>query len=218
MILATIELQKIATRRSIWSDQIMQTIAKQSQKTYSPSEYLAQEVIAETRHEYVNGEIREMTGGKPNHNLIVLNLASTLHYALKRQPYRAFVTDQRLWIPDRQIYTYPDVMVMAEPLQFQEGRRDTLINPVLIGEVLSDGTRGYDCGEKFATYRTIVSLQEYLLIEQEQVGVMHYIKQAEHQWLLQEYTQLEEVIKLKLIDLPISMNDLYDKVDFAIDS
>jgi len=194
----------------------MQTLEKSITKTYTPSEYLVQEVMSDTRHEYINGEIREMTGGKPNHNLIVLNLASVLHFALKRQPYRAFVTDQRLWIPDRQIYTYPDVMVMAEPLQLQEGRSDTLINPVLIAKVLSEGTRGYDCGEKFAAYRTIACFQEYLLIEQDQHLVMHYVKQAERQWLLQEYTQLQEVIKLKLVDLEINMNDLYDRVDFSL--
>jgi Uma2 family endonuclease len=192
----------------------MQILEKPPAKTYSPSEYLTQEVMADTRHEYINGEIREMTGGKPNHNLIVLNLASVLHFALKRQPYRAFVADQRLWIPDRQIYTYPDVMVMAEPLQFQEGRRDTLMNPILIAEVLSEGTRGYDCGEKFTAYRAIPCFQEYLLIEQDQFLVMHYTKQTERQWLLQEYNQPDEVIKLKLIDLEIKMEDLYDKVDF----
>jgi Uma2 family endonuclease len=192
----------------------MQTSEKPPSKTYSPSEYLAQEVMADTRHEYINGEIREMTGGKPNHNLILGNFYALLNFALKRQPYRAFVTDQRLWIPDRQIYTYPDVMVMAEPLQFQEGRRDTLMNPLLIAEVLSDGTRGYDCGEKFSAYRTIACFQEYLLIEQDQFLVMHYVKQAERLWLLQEYTQLQEVIKLKFVDLEIRMDDLYDKVDF----
>jgi len=192
----------------------MQTSEKPPSKTYSPSEYLAQEVMADTRHEYINGEIREMTGGKPNHNLILGNFYALLNFALKRQPYRAFVTDQRLWIPDRQIYTYPDVMVMPEPLQFQEGRRDTLMNPLLIAEVLSDGTRGYDCGEKFSAYRTIACFQEYLLIEQDQFLVMHYVKQAERLWLLQEYTQLQEVIKLKFVDLEIRMDDLYDKVDF----
>jgi len=192
----------------------MQTIEKPPSKTYSPSEYLAQEVMADTRNEYINGEIREMTGGKPNHNLIVLNLASVLHFALKRQPYRAFVTDQRLWIPDRQIYTYPDVMVMAEPLELQEGRQDTLMNPLLIAEVLSDGTRGYDCGEKFTAYRTIACFQEYLLIEQDQFLVMHYLKQAERQWLLREYTQSHEVIKLQALGLEISLEDLYNKVDF----
>jgi Uma2 family endonuclease len=196
----------------------MQTLEKPPAKTYTLTEYLAQEVMSETRHEYINGEIREMTGGKPNHNLILGNFYALLNFALKRQPYRAFVTDQRLWIPDRQIYTYPDVMVMAEPLQFQEGRQDTLINPVLIAEVLSDGTRGYDCGEKFAAYRTIPCFQEYLLIEQDQYSVMHYVKQAEHLWLLQEYTQLQEAIRLKFVDLEISVDDLYAKVDFSLGS
>ncbi|NJK35255.1 MAG: Uma2 family endonuclease [Oscillatoriales cyanobacterium SM2_2_1] len=183
------------------------------EKTISPQEYLETEVRSHLRHEYKNGEISEMTGGKPNHNMIVLNLATVLNYALKRKPYRAFVTDQRLWIPDRQIYTYPDVMVIAEPLQLEEGRQDTVVNPLLIAEVLSDSTRGNDCGEKFAAYRTIATFCEYLLLEQDRVEVMHYTKQAENQWLLKEYTQPQATLSLQTIALEITVADLYDKVD-----
>ncbi|MGB3560607.1 MAG: Uma2 family endonuclease, partial [Geitlerinemataceae cyanobacterium] len=148
----------------------------EEQKIYTPDEYLDFEVNSEFRHEYINGEIVPMTGGTPNHNQITGNLYAALNFALKRQPYRVFVADQRLWIPQRRIYTYPDVMMVAGELQLQEGRRDTIMNPLAIAEVLSPSTRSYDKDEKFSAYRTISTFQEYLLIEQSKMHVEHYTK------------------------------------------
>ena len=107
---------------------------------YSLSEYFKQEIESQTRHEYIDGKIVAMTGGTPNHNRIIGNLLVALHTALRDQLYAVFVTDQRLWIPERRIATYPDIMIMPEPLSYQEGRKDTLINPILITEVLSSST------------------------------------------------------------------------------
>ena len=89
----------------------------EQKKVYTPEEYLEFELNSEERHEYINGEIALMTGGTPNHNQIALNLSGALNFALKRQPYRVFVTDQRLWIPKKRIHTYPDVMVVQGELQ-----------------------------------------------------------------------------------------------------
>ncbi|MES1025552.1 Uma2 family endonuclease [Gloeocapsa sp. BRSZ] len=136
------------------------------QRTYTDEEYLNIEVTSEERHEYVNGEIRLMTGGTPNHNDIAGNLYVLLKLALKGKPYRTFYADQRLWIADRNLYTYPDVMVVPRPLQLQIGRNDTITNPVMIAEVLPKSTQDYDRGEKFVAYRTIDSFCEYLLIDQ----------------------------------------------------
>lgn len=146
-------------------------------KNYTSEEYLELELNSEQRHEYINGEIIPMTGGTPNHNQIAGNFYAALNFALKRQPYRVFVTDQRLWIPKKRIYTYPDVMVVRGELQLQEGRRDTLINPFIIAEVLSAATRSYDKDEKFLAYRTIPTFQEYLLIDQYKVHIEHFLKQ-----------------------------------------
>lgn len=107
-------------------------------KVYTPEEYLEFEVNSEERHEYINGEIVLMTGGTPNHNQIAGNFYAALNFALKRQPYRVFVTDQRLSIPHKRIYTYPGVMVVQGELQLQQGRRDTITNPLMIAEVLSE--------------------------------------------------------------------------------
>lgn len=138
----------------------------QEKRDYSPIEYLELEVISESRHEYIDGQIIPMTGGTPNHNQIAGNVSATLNFALKRQPYRVFIADQRLWIPKKRIHIYPDVMVVAGSLEFSEGRKDTITNPLVICEVLSKSARSYDLDEKFAAYRTIASFQEYVLIDQ----------------------------------------------------
>ena len=184
-------------------------------QTYSPQEYLALEVESLERHEYINGEIVPMVGGMPNHNGIALNVASELRFALKRQPYRIFMADQRLWIPAANIYTYPDVMVMAEPIKMVPNRTDTVMNPLLIAEVLSNSTKGYDRIEKFAAYRTISQFQEYLLLDQSSYSVEQYIKQAPNQWLFVEHSGAEATIALHSVAVELSIADLYDKVEFA---
>ncbi|GAB1544164.1 Uma2 family endonuclease [Scytonema sp. NUACC21] len=185
-------------------------------KNYTSEEYLELEINSEQRHEYINGEIIPMTGGTPNHNQIALNFSAALNFALKRQPYRVFVTDQRLWIPKKRIYTYPDVMVVQGELQLQEGRRDTITNPLIIAEVLSAATRGYDKDEKFLAYRTIPTFQEYLLIDQYKVHIEHFFKTDNKRWSFLEYDEIHETLSLNSISFEISLTDIYDKVDFEI--
>ena len=185
-------------------------------KVYTPEEYIDIEVNSEERHEYINGEIILMTGGTPNHNQIALNLSGALNFALKRQPYRVFVTDQRLWIPRKRIYTYPDVMVVQGDLQLQEGRRDTITNPLMIAEVLSDSTRNYDKDKKFAAYRTIPSFQEYLLIDQYTMHIEQYFKTEQKRWTFSEYDDANETVSLNSIPFQIMLEEIYDKVDFEL--
>jgi Uma2 family endonuclease len=186
----------------------------EEKKYFTPEAYLEQELNSQERHEYLDGEIVRMAGGMPNHNRILLNIGAALNFALKRQPYDAFVTDQRLWIPQKRIYTYPDVMVIQGELQLQAGRRDTVTNPVMIAEVLSDSTEAYDRSRKFAAYRTIPSFQEYLLIHQDTLQVEHYYRTAPHQWIFSEYDDESAVLTLSAVPFEISLADLYDKVEF----
>jgi Uma2 family endonuclease len=183
---------------------------------YSPQEYLELEVNSEIRHEYINGLIIPMTGGTPNHNQLALNFSGTLNYLLKRQPYQVFVTDQRLWIPSRKIHTYPDIMVVKTPLEYEEGRTDTLVNPVMIAEVLSKSTKGYDRDEKFAAYRTIPTLQEYILIDQYTIHIEQYFKTDNNQWIFSEFTDGNINLNLASISCQMTLSDIYDKVDFNI--
>jgi Uma2 family endonuclease len=182
------------------------------QQIYSPEEYLELELASETRSEYRNGAIIPMTGGTPDHNELAINLASLLKTALRGKPYRIFATDQRLWIPDRNIYTYPDVMVIEKPLQLQTGRTDTVTNPCFIAEVLSKSTQDYDRGEKFSTYRTLDSFREYLLIDQYSIRVDHYVKTAPNQWLLSEYIE-PKTLSLTTFDMQIEISSLYENID-----
>ncbi len=184
------------------------------QRTYTREEYLNLEVASEERHEYVDGDIKLMTGGTPDHNDIGGNLYVLLKLALKGKPYRTFYTDQRLWIPDRNLYTYPDVMVIEKPLQLQSGRTDTVMNPCFVAEVLSKSTRDYDHGEKFSAYRMINSFCEYLLIDQYSIHVEHYVKTSANQWLLSEYREPETSLLLNRLEVQIKIGDLYENIDF----
>ncbi|NEP78094.1 MAG: Uma2 family endonuclease [Okeania sp. SIO3C4] len=165
-------------------------------------------------NEYINSEIISITGGTPNHNQISLNFSAALNFSLKNQSYRVFVADQRLWIPNKSIYTYPDVMVTSGDLQLQTGRKDTILNPLIIAEVLSKSTRNYDKDEKFAAYRTIPTFQEYLLIDQYAMQVEKYYQTAHKQWIFSEYNEASETISLNSISFQITMADIYNKVEF----
>ena len=121
-------------------------------------EYLDLETVAEYKSEYRDGQIIPMAGGTPNHNRIAGNFYASLNFALKGQAYDVFTSDLRLWIPQARLYTYPDVMVVSGQLQFAESRRETITNPLIIVEVLSESTANYDRGEKFRLYRTIPTL------------------------------------------------------------
>jgi Uma2 family endonuclease len=187
-------------------------IVQAEAKIYSPEEYLELEVNSEDRHEYINGEVVCVTGGTPNHNKITGNLYAALNFLLKRQPYEVYVTDQRLWIPQKRIYTYPDVMVIAQPIEYAKGRSDTLINPLFIAEALSKSTQDYDRGDKFIAYRTISTFQEYLLIDQYSIHIEHYFKTDKRHWTFVEYEDLGETIALESLACQITVADLYDKV------
>jgi Uma2 family endonuclease len=182
--------------------------------TISSEEYLALEVESETRNEYRNGEILPMTGGTPAHNKLASALNALLWFALRDQPLSLFMTDQRLWIPAANIHTYPDIMVIRDPLVFQAGRRDTVMNPVFVAEVLSDSTKAYDRTDKFAAYRSIEGFEEYLLIDQAKVSVEHYVKQAENQWLFASYDRLDVQLVLTSLGAQISLADLYSTINF----
>lgn len=187
----------------------------QEQHYYTPEEYLEFETNSQERHEYINGEVILMTGGLPNHNRIAGNFYAALNFALKGKPYDVFVTDQRLWIPKKQIYTYPDVMVVQGELQLQEGRRDTITNPLIIAEVLSQSTKAYDQDEKFKAYRTIPTFVEYILIDQYSMHVEQYFQTEPQKWIFCEYDGGDACLSLNSISFAISLVEIYDKVNFT---
>ncbi len=188
----------------------------QTKKVYTPEEYLELEVDSEIRSEYCNGDIIPMTGGTPNHNEIAGNLYVLLKSSLRGKEYRTFYVDQRLWIPGASLYTYPDVMVLPKPIEFQIGRKDTVVNPCFIAEVLSKSTQNYDRGDKFFAYRTIPNLQEYFLIDQYRIHVEHYVKTSTHQWLFSEYDDPTTILSFSSLGYQLEIADLYEGIDLSV--
>jgi Uma2 family endonuclease len=190
---------------------MMQTV----ERIYTAEEYLELELNSPERHEFVDGDIRLMTGGTPDHNVTAGNLVVVLKLALRGKPYSTFVTDQRLWIPACNLYTYPDVMVIPQPLELQTGRTDTVTNPCFIAEVLSNPTKDYDRGDEFLAYRTIPTFQEYLLVDQYSIHVEHHVKTSPNQWLLSEYSSPDIILTLSSFDCQFRIADLYEGIDLA---
>lgn len=190
-------------------------VAHAETQHYTADEYLELEIAAAQRSEYCDGKIIPMTGGTPNHNDIAGNLYILLKSALKGKNYRTFYADQRLWIPANNFYIYPDVMVLSKPLELQTGRKDTVINPCFIAEVLSKSTQNYDRSEKFVAYRTIPTFQEYLLIDQYRIHVEHYVKTTVNQWLFSEYDDPTITLLFSTIEVTMQIADLYEHIDFV---
>ena len=189
----------------------MQLIAKQY---YTPEEYLELEATADYKSEYIDGQIIAMAGASINHNRISLNLSSGLNFAFRNQNYEVFMGDMRLWIPQKLIYTYPDVIIIADEPEFFNNRTDTITNPQVIIEVLSKSTKSYDREDKFAAYRTIPTFQEYLLIDQNRIHVEQFFKTGKKRWTLCEYDEEDENISLETVSFEISLQNLYNKVKF----
>ena len=187
-------------------------------KTLSLEEYRNLETIAEVKHEYHDGEIIEMTGGSINHNRLVRNLIRLLDNALRKTIYEVFPSDLRLWIPQYNRGLYPDLMIIAgEPL-FSDNRNDEILNPCVIIEVLSPSTSSYDRGDKFRYYRSIPQLNQYLLVSQGEILIESYSKTSENNWLLQEYTPARGIISLDSLGISLNLVDIYEGVDFNLNS
>lgn len=175
---------------------------------YTPEEYLEWEEQADYKHEYRDGEIVPMTGGTTNHNKIALNVAAYLKFALRGHNYDVYIGDVSLWIPRYRQYTYPDIMVIQRPPVYSGTGTTTVMNPMLITEVLSKSTQNYDQGDKFTYYRSIPELQEYILIAQQDYKVMQYVKNDKSQWILTEYEGETSQFKLASFDIHFNFNEL----------
>jgi len=184
-------------------------------KYMTPEEYLAMEEASEIKHEYYQGETFAMAGGSVNHNRVNKNLVKHFESGLSGKPCEAFMDNMRLWIKANGLFTYPDLMVVCGEPEFYEGRDDMITNPVVIVEVLSKTTQDYDRGDKFKLYRSIPTLQEYILIDQYSVHIEQYYLEAPKKWAFVEYNELTDILKFAKIDFQISLQDIYRRVEFA---
>ncbi|MEH1822939.1 MAG: Uma2 family endonuclease [Nostoc sp.] len=182
---------------------------------YTPEEYLEIEEKAEYKSEYRDGEIVPMTGGTTNHNKIAGNFYAYLKFGLRGKNYDVYIGDVRLWIPRYRQHTYPDVMVIEGQPIYTGTSTTTVMNPILIAEVLSKSTKNYDQGDKFLYYRSIPEFKEYILIDQYQYHVMQYVKTAESQWSFTELEDESATLSLQTVDFQIELRDLYEQINFA---
>jgi Uma2 family endonuclease len=187
-------------------------MSSQPRARLSPEEYLAIERQSEYRSEFFDGEIIAMTGASRRHNLIVANLTRELTQQLKGKPCELYPNDMRVKVTSSRLYTYPDVVIACGEPQFEDEYVDTLVNPTLVIEVLSESTESYDRGKKFGYYRTIESLAEYLLIAQDEYKIEQYIKQADKRWLLSEASLLDVTVELESIQCVLVLKEVYDRV------
>ncbi|MCL1494248.1 MAG: Uma2 family endonuclease [Pseudanabaena sp. Salubria-1] len=183
-------------------------------KRYTVDEYLELEEKAEFKSEFDNGDIIPIAGATANHNILTAKFLARILLALEDLDYAVFMNDMRLWMPDQERYTYPDVMVVKGQPIFTDEKQTGITNPCLIVEVLSNSTGEYDRENKFKLYRSIPSFQEYILVEQTSYGVEQYAKQANGKWLLADYVGEDAVLKLESVDFEISLMDLYKRVAF----
>lgn len=182
-------------------------------KYYTPREYLAVEREAGFRHEYMDGEIFAMAGGNKRHNLISANVIRVIGNQILDRSCSVYGSDMRIKIPFTNAYTYPDVVGLCGPEEFEDDTEDNLLNPALIVDVLSKSTEAYDRGAKFESYQTIESLREYVLITQEPFRVEQFVRRDANTWTYFEFRSADDVLKLHSIECELCLRDIYHKVE-----
>lgn len=175
----------------------------------SIEEYLVAERAGTEKHEYYKGEIFAMSGASISHNRIQMNVTREIGNALKGKSCDVFGSDLRVHIPSNSLFTYPDAVIVCGELQTLDDAFDTVLNPTVIFEILSPSTQSYDRGDKFNLYRAIPSLQEYVLIASETVGVEKYTRQDNGQWLLQEWKEVSNAVLLESISYALPLAEIY---------
>jgi Uma2 family endonuclease len=183
---------------------------------YTFEDYLAAErAELHIRHEYVAGEVFAMVGATATHNIIVANLIGGLWTQMKGSPCFVYSNDMRVRIESADASLYPDVLAHCGDPQFHDDRQDVLLNPALVVEVLSPSTEAYDRGDKFAIYRRLPSLQEYLLVSQERMRAELFLRGPDGRWLLGEYSGPEESVPLESVGCALPLSEIYDKVGLS---
>jgi Uma2 family endonuclease len=187
--------------------------AKAKERLMTVEEYLAFEERSKIRHEFINGEVFAMAGGKRNHSLIASNTGTELAVQLRNRNCEVHFGDFRVK-GNGDVYFYPDVTVVCGEVRLVPDVFDTLENPSVICEVLSKSTEARDRGEKSKAYRRLESLTDYVLISQNQMHIEHYIRQADGFWKLREHTEADEKIVFESLGCELSLAEIYRRVEF----
>ena len=185
-----------------------------TRKTYTPEEYLEFEREAEVRHEYLDGEIYEMAGESLSHSRVCVNLGGEVRNKLKGKTCEALSPNMKVKTSTASLFSYPDLtIVCGEPL-FHDTKKDVLVNPKVIFEVLSPSTANYDRTKKFMRYRLgNETLTDYILVSQDFCFVEHFTKQANGEWIYRSLSELTENLLIETIDCELSLQEIYDRVE-----
>lgn len=189
-------------------------MAAQPQQHVTPEQYLELERAAENRHEYFAGQMFAMAGASYAHTLILSNFSWHIRNSVHAKGCAVLVNDLRMRVSPSGLYTYPDIVVVCGEPKFVDDRKDTITNPVVIIEVLSPSTEAYDRGFKSGQYRTIESLEAYVLVSQSEARVEVFQRQTSGGWLLTEFLGIESTCALASIDSTVALRDIYDGVTF----
>jgi Uma2 family endonuclease len=184
---------------------------------HTPQQYLALERDAEYKSEFVGGQIYATSGASREHILIARNIFAELHAQLRSQPCESYMGDMRVKVSSTGMYTYPDVVVVCGEPHFEDDHVDTLLDPTILIEMLSPSTEAYDRGDKFAHYRRLTSLTDYVLVSQDKARVEHFVRQGNmsSQWVLTEISGLAGVLQLASLGCQVALSDVYDKVGLS---
>ncbi|MBS1809244.1 MAG: Uma2 family endonuclease [Acidobacteria bacterium] len=182
---------------------------------YSPEEYLALERAAEFRSEYIDGRIFAMAGESPNHGRINADALKIIGRQLEGKGCEDFTSDTKVRTPGLKFFGYPDIVLVCGKIIYHDQFKDVILNPKVIIEVLSPSTEAYDRGEKFASYRQLESLTDYVLISQDIARIEHYTRHGKF-WLLSEEFELTESIHIESIDCHLPLKDVYARVEFPV--
>jgi len=183
------------------------------QEYISAEEYFAMEEYAEYKSEYYHGEIFAMAGASIHHNLIVSNVITALNNSLRGRDCFVFPSDIKVEVDRAKHYTYPDVTVVCGRIDFSTDRKDTVANPLIIFEILSESTADYDRGAKFRAYRKIPSLQNYITVDQYSCCVEHYYRNESGFWVLEEFDSVSDHVTFRSPDVKISLKDIYYRIE-----
>lgn len=183
------------------------------QKLYLPEEYLSREELAESRSEFDDGVLVAMAGSSVDHQQITHNSAVSLDSKIRRNGCRVFPTEMKVRVETINKFYYPDITIICGQPEFYKERRDTITNPKLLIEVLSDKTEANDRGEKFFAYQTLESLQEYVLISQDKYLAETYTKQSDGSWRYLATIGLDSKVYLQSVQAELFLRDIYDLVE-----
>jgi Uma2 family endonuclease len=185
-------------------------------QSISRGEYLRRERRAEFRSEYHRGHVVARAGATRNHNQIVMNISIAIGVQLRGRPCSNYANDMRVSVQEGERYLYPDIVVTCGQQLFEDDERDTLVNPLVVMEVLSPSTEVYDRGEKFLHYQTIPSPCEYVLVSQKPRRIEVYRKQPDGLWIYQSWAPAQSPVNLPAIDCTLALDEVYDKFEEVV--